>query len=121
MKDKRRNELQSFVSSLYESGKLTDAVMTQEKLVGFCEGLDDGTLEFSEEAETPSAVMLNLLASLPALLALPGSPGGLLPHLQELQPGVLHGLEHPLQPCHLLLCQWTTPNMKKSEAQSNLI
>ena len=66
MKDKRRHELQSFVSSLYESGKLTDAVMTQEKLVGFCEGLDDGTLEFSEEAETPSAVMLNLLASLPA-------------------------------------------------------
>jgi len=66
MKDKRRSELQQFVSSLYESGKLTDAVMTQEKLVGFCEGLDDGTLEFSEEAETPSAVVLNLLASLPA-------------------------------------------------------
>ena len=66
MKDKRRSELQSFVSSLYESGKLTDAVMTQEKLVGFCEGLDDGTLEFSEEEASPSAVLLNLLASLPA-------------------------------------------------------
>ena len=34
--------------------------------MGFCEGLDDGTLEFSEEAETPSAVVLNLLASLPS-------------------------------------------------------
>jgi hypothetical protein len=66
MKDKRRQELQAFVSSLYESGKLTDAVMTQEKLVGFCEGLDDGTLEFSEEGETPSGVLLNLLANLPA-------------------------------------------------------
>jgi len=66
MKDKRRSELQQFVSALYESGKLTDAVMTQEKLVGFCEGLDDGTLEFSEENETPSSVLLNLLASLPA-------------------------------------------------------
>ena len=66
MKDKRRSELQQFVSALYESGKLTDAVMTQEKLVGFCEGLDDGTLEFSEEDETPSSVLLNLLASLPA-------------------------------------------------------
>jgi len=66
MKDKRRSELQQFVSSLYESGKLTDAVMTQEKLVGFCEGLDDGTLEFSEEEATPSAVLLNLLAALPA-------------------------------------------------------
>ena len=30
MKDKRRSELQQFVSALYESGKLTDAVMTQE-------------------------------------------------------------------------------------------
>ena len=66
MKEKRRSELQSFVSALYESGKLTDAVMTQEKLVGFCEGLDDGTLEFSEENGTPSSVLLNLLASLPA-------------------------------------------------------
>jgi hypothetical protein len=66
MKDKRRSELQQFVSALYESGKLTDAVMTQEKLVGFCEGLDDGTLEFSEENETPSSVLLNLLASLPS-------------------------------------------------------
>lgn len=66
MKDKRRGELQQFVSALYESGKLTDAVMTQEKLVGFCEGLDDGTLEFSEEGETPSGVLLNLLANLPS-------------------------------------------------------
>lgn len=66
MKDKRRQELNQFVAALYESGKLTDAVMTQEKLVGFCEGLDDGTLEFSEEGESPSGVLLNLLSNLPS-------------------------------------------------------
>jgi hypothetical protein len=66
VKDKRRSELQQFVSALYESGKVTDAIMSQEKLVGFCEGLDDGTLEFSEEGQTPSGVLLNLLASLPS-------------------------------------------------------
>ena len=66
MKDKRRHELQSFVSSLYESGKLTDAVMTQEKLVGFAESLDSNTFDFGEEEQQPaSQVLLNLLAALP--------------------------------------------------------
>ena len=66
MKDKRRSELQSFVSSLYESGKLTDAVMTQEKLVGFAESLDSNTFDFGEEEQQPaSQVLLNLLAALP--------------------------------------------------------
>ncbi len=66
MKDKRRSELQQFVSSLYESGKLTDAVMTQEKLVGFAESLDSNTFDFGEEEQQPaSQVLLNLLAALP--------------------------------------------------------
>jgi hypothetical protein len=70
MKDKRRQELQSFVSSLYESGKLTDAVMTQEKLVGFAESLDSNSFDFGEGEEQPaSQVLLNLLANLPAQVA----------------------------------------------------
>ena len=67
MKDKRRHELQSFVSSLYESGKLTDAVMTQEKLVGFAESLDSNTFDFGEEEQQPaSQVLLNLLVGSPS-------------------------------------------------------
>lgn len=67
MKEKRRSELQQFVSSLYESGKLTDAVMTQEKLVGFAESIDSNSFDFGEGEEQPaSQVLLNLLAALPS-------------------------------------------------------
>lgn len=69
MKDKRRQELQSFVSALYESGKLTDAVMTQEKLVGFAESLDANSFDFGEgeeNAQPASTILLNLLSNLPS-------------------------------------------------------
>ena len=60
-----RLQLEEFSESLYASGRLTEAVMPQEELTDYMEGLESGTLEFAE-GESPATKLMELLASLPA-------------------------------------------------------
>ena len=60
-----RMQLEEFAESLYASGRLTDAMVEQEELVNYMEGLEYGTLEFAE-GESAATPLMNLLASLPA-------------------------------------------------------
>jgi hypothetical protein len=63
----RKDKLASFVESLYESGKLTDGIMPQGDLQDYCEGLEFGTMEFSE-GETAATKLLGLLNRLPSMV-----------------------------------------------------
>jgi hypothetical protein len=63
----RRDKIARFVENLYSEGKMTDAVMPQSRLQNFCEGLEFGTLEFSE-GETPATKLLDLLDRLPNMV-----------------------------------------------------
>ena len=60
-----RMELQEFTESLFATGRLTPAVCEAEELVDYMEGLEYGTLEFSE-GESAATKLMELLASLPA-------------------------------------------------------
>ena len=62
-KDKIRDK----VSVLYGEGRLTDAVMPEDDLVAFCEGLEFGTLEFAE-GETSASRVLDILARVPKMV-----------------------------------------------------
>ena len=59
-----RMQLEEFAESLYATGRLTDATIEQDELVDYMEGLENGTLEFSE-GETPATKLMSLLAALP--------------------------------------------------------
>ena len=63
----RKDKLASFVEGLYESGKLTDGIMPQGELQSYCEGLEFGTIEFSE-GETAATKLLGLLNRLPSMV-----------------------------------------------------
>jgi hypothetical protein len=63
----RKDKLASFVEGLYESGKLTDGIMPQSELQSYCEGLEFGTLEFSE-GESAATKLLGLLNRLPNMV-----------------------------------------------------
>ena len=59
-----RMQLNDFAESLYDSGRLTEAMIDQDELVDYMEGLENGTLEFSE-GETAATKLMDILASLP--------------------------------------------------------
>jgi len=63
----RKQKMASFVEALYEEGRLTDGVMPQSQLLSYCEGLDLGTLEFSE-GETAATKLIGLLSKLPPMV-----------------------------------------------------
>ena len=64
----RRNKISSFVEALYEEGRITDGIMPQSELQSYCEGLEFGTLEFSE-GETAASKLLGLLSKLPPMVS----------------------------------------------------
>ena len=64
----RSRMMHSFVEGLYEEGRLTDGIMPQDELVSYCEGLEFGTLEFSE-GETAATKLLGLLSKLPPMVS----------------------------------------------------
>jgi hypothetical protein len=64
----RSRMMHSFVEGLYEQGRLTDGIMPQNELVSYCEGLEFGTLEFSE-GETAATKLLGLLSKLPPMVS----------------------------------------------------
>ena len=63
----RKGKIAEFVEGLYVSGKLTDGVIPQRELQNYCEGLEFGTLEFSE-GESPVSTLFALLERLPNMV-----------------------------------------------------
>jgi 3-vinyl bacteriochlorophyllide hydratase len=59
----RREKMASAIGHLYTEGRLTDGVMPEQELISYCEGLEFGTLEFSEgeTAATISIVIKTIL------------------------------------------------------------
>jgi len=88
----RKGKIHSFVEALYDEGRLTDGIMPQEELLAYCEGLEFGTLEFSE-GETSATKLLGLLSKLPPMVSFGEVAGGsfqyaeqdLDPHAKALQ------------------------------------
>ena len=75
VKAAHRAQLTEFAESLYATGRLTNAVVDQAELVDYMEGLEYGTLEFSE-GETPATKLMELLAALPAQVSFAEVAGG---------------------------------------------
>lgn len=63
----RKAKIAEFIDSLYTEGKLTDGIIPQRELQNYCEGLEFGTLEFSE-GETPTSKLFSMLNKLPNLV-----------------------------------------------------
>ena len=59
-----RMQLNDFAESLYATGRLTEAMIEQEELVDYMEGLEYGTLEFAE-GESAATKLMEILAALP--------------------------------------------------------
>ena len=88
----RRDRMANFVEALYTEGRLTDGIIPEQELISYCEGLEFGTLEFSE-GETAATKLLNLLSKLPPMVSFGEVAGGtfqyseqdLDPHARALQ------------------------------------
>jgi len=70
-----RMRLEQFAEGLYEAGRLTEAVVGLDELVDYMEGLEHGTLEFSE-GETAATPLMRILSSLPAQVCFEEVAGG---------------------------------------------
>jgi hypothetical protein len=71
----RRDRMANFVEALYTEGRLTDGIIPEQELISYCEGLEFGTLEFSE-GETAATKLLNLLSKLPPMVSFGEVAGG---------------------------------------------
>jgi hypothetical protein len=78
----RKGKIHSFVEALYEEGRLTDGIMPQDELISYCEGLEFGTLEFSE-GETSATKLLGLLSKLPPMVSFGEVAGGTFQYAEE--------------------------------------
>ena len=79
----RKEKIAQFVDYLYSEGKIVDGVMPQHELQSYCEGLEFGTLEFSE-GETPATKLLGLLNNLPPMVTYGEMvPGGSFQYSEE--------------------------------------
>lgn len=70
-----RMQIEEFAESIYASGRLTEAVVEQEGLVDYIEGLEYGTLEFAE-GESSATKLMDILAALPAQVSFDEFAGG---------------------------------------------
>jgi hypothetical protein len=88
----RRMQMSEAIGHLYTEGRLTDGIMPEQELVSYVEGLEFGTLEFSE-GETSATKLLSLLSKLPPMVSFGEVAGGsfqyaeddLDPHAKALQ------------------------------------
>ena len=88
----RREKMAGAIGHLYTEGRLTDGIMPEQELISYCEGLEFGTLEFSE-GETAATKLLGLLSKLPPMVSFGEVAGGsfqyaeddLDPHAKALQ------------------------------------
>lgn len=78
----RREQIHSFVEGLYESGKMVDSIIPERKLMEFAEGLEFGTLEFSE-GETATGLLFSILDRLPNLVDFSEYAGGAMKFVDE--------------------------------------
>ena len=70
-----RMRLEQFAEGLYETGKLTEAVVGMDELVEYMEGLEYGTLEFAE-GETAASPLMRILSNLPSQVCFEEIAGG---------------------------------------------
>jgi hypothetical protein len=78
----RRQQMSNFVEALYTEGRLTDGIIPEQELISYCEGLEFGTLEFSE-GETAATKLLGLLAKLPPMVSFGEVAGGTFQYAEE--------------------------------------
>jgi len=78
----RRRQMANFVEALYTEGRLTDGIMPEQELISYCEGLEFGTLEFSE-GETAATKLLGLLSKLPPMVSFGEVAGGTFQYSEE--------------------------------------
>jgi hypothetical protein len=78
----RRERMASAIGHLYTEGRLTDGIMPEQELISYCEGLEFGTLEFSE-GETPATKLLGLLSKLPPMVSFGEVAGGTFQYSEE--------------------------------------
>ena len=78
----RREKMAGAISHLYTEGRLTDGIMPEQELISYCEGLEFGTLEFSE-GETPATKLLGLLSKLPPMVSFGEVAGGKFQYAEE--------------------------------------
>lgn len=70
-----RMQLEQFAEGLYETGRLTEAVVSQDELVEYIEGLEYGTLEFAE-GESAATPLMKILENLPSQVCFEEVAGG---------------------------------------------
>jgi hypothetical protein len=88
----RKMQMAEAIGHMYTEGRLTDGIMPEQELISYCEGLEFGTLEFSE-GETAATKLLALLSKLPPMVSFGEVAGGtfqyaeadLDPHARALQ------------------------------------
>jgi hypothetical protein len=88
----RRMQMAEAIGHMYTEGRLTDGIMPEQELLSYVEGLEFGTLEFSE-GETAATKLLALLSKLPPMVSFGEVAGGtfqyaetdLDPHARALQ------------------------------------
>jgi hypothetical protein len=78
----RREKMASAIGHLYTEGRLTDGIMPEQELISYCEGLEFGTLEFSE-GETAATKLLSLLSKLPPMVSFGEVAGGTFQYSEE--------------------------------------
>ncbi len=78
----RREKMASAIGHLYTEGRLTDGIMPEQELISYCEGLEFGTLEFSE-GETAATKLLALLSKLPPMVSFGEVAGGTFQYAEE--------------------------------------
>ena len=78
----RRDKMATAIGHLYTEGRLTDGIMPEQELISYCEGLEFGTLEFSE-GETAASKLLGLLSKLPPMVSFGEVAGGTFQFAEE--------------------------------------
>jgi hypothetical protein len=78
----RREKLAGAIGHLYTEGRLTDGIMAEQDLISYVEGLEFGTLEFSE-GETAATKLLTLLSKLPPMVTYGEIAGGTFQYTEE--------------------------------------
>jgi hypothetical protein len=78
----RKMQMAEAIGHMYTEGRLTDGIMPEQELISYCEGLEFGTLEFSE-GETAATKLLSLLSKLPPMVSFGEVAGGTFQYAEE--------------------------------------
>ena len=83
----RRMQMAEAIGHMYTEGRLTDGIMPEQELLSYVEGLEFGTLEFSE-GETAATKLLALLSKLPPMVSFGEVAGGTFQYseMEDLDP-----------------------------------